>query len=241
MDENTNTDPVVEPDTGAEQALPVETQEPDAVDAPAVAEPSEPSEGAEVEETDSTPTQDDKLRKYAASQGFELDSPNAIKAAQIAMKAQSEATRNHQKASELERNLTGRSDEYAEEVAEQTGQDPELLKRLQRVEVKEAVRDFWSQDGIDRKYEPDMIKLLAEKPHLAGDLESLYASAVMKSGSVAATKSQGKREALQALAHSQQAAVPTGNATNSGTTPKGKPFEELSVEEMEAKLGFVQR
>jgi hypothetical protein len=66
---------------------------------------------------------------------------------------------------------------------------------------------------VDPAYEPAMIDLLKTKPYLAGDLEALYASAVMKSGGVAAVKSQGKREALSDLAHKQQAAVPTGNAT----------------------------
>jgi hypothetical protein len=54
----------------------------------------------------------------------------------------------------------------------------------------------------------------------------------MKSGGVAAVKSQGKREALESLAHKQQAAVPTGSATTSGQ-PKKKEFKDLSIKEME--------
>lgn len=157
------------------------------------------------------------------------------------MKAQSEATRNGRKASELEKNITTQSDEHAEVVAEQTGQDPELLKRLQRVEVKSAVRDFWDQNPDAKQYEKQMVEILQEKPHLAGDLESLYASALVKSGGIETVKSQASRETLEKLAHKQQAAVPTGHATNSGTTTKEKPFKDLSIKEMEAKLGFVRR
>jgi hypothetical protein len=244
MDDDTTT-ATTDVQTGAEEAQPVTDAGTTAADVTTTTEPSEESQDASTEvETpaeDSAPEADDKLQKYAKSQGLELDSPSAIKAAQIAMKAQSEATRNYHKTTELEKTLSTTSDEVAEVVAEQTGQDPELLKRLQRVEVKEAVRDFWNQDNIDRSYEPKMIELLQTKPHLAGDLESLYATAVMQSGKLDSVKSQGGREALERLAHNQTAAVPRGNATNPGTTPKEKPFRDLSISEMEAKLGSVQR
>lgn len=236
MDENTTTTEEA-PKTGADEALPVVESDADAA-AVETTEPSETSEDAPAQD-ESTP--DDKLQKYAASQGLELDSPSAIKAARIAMKAQSEATRNHHKASELEKSITTQSDEHAEVVAEQTGQDPELLKRLQRVEVKDAVRDFWDSNPDARQYEQKMVEILQEKPHLAGDLESLYASALVKSGGMTAVKSQASRATLEKLAHKQQAAVPAGNATNSGTTPKEKPFKDLSIKEMEAKLGFARR
>lgn len=242
MDEDTTT--VQAPaETGAEEALPVEAEQTEAA-AVETTEPSESQEGAETEES-GQPEVDDKLKKYAASQGLELDSPSAIKAAQIAMKAQSEATRNYHKASELEKTVTTISDADAEQVAEATGKDPELVKRLQRVEVRESVRDFWNTpneagDLPDKSFEPAMVKILETKPYLAGDIESLYASAVFKSGGIAAVKSQGKREALESLAHKQQAAVPMGNATTKAT-PKEKPFADLSIPEMEKKLGFLRR
>lgn len=242
MDEDTTTEQVIPVETGAEEASPVEPEQIQAADVPAVDEPSESdtdSSDSEEQSTDESGV-DGKLKKYAASQGIDLDSPSAIKAASLAMKAQSEATKNSRRASELEKTVSVASDLEATTVAEATGQDPELLKRLQRVEVKEAVRDFWNQDGIDKKFEPTMIELLKTKPYLAGDLESLYASAVLKSGGVAAVKSQGGREALTNLAHKQQAAVPAGNATTKGT-PKGKDFKELSIKEMEKQLGFAPR
>lgn len=239
MDEDTTTGQDVQ-DAGADEAQPVDSEQAQTADVKDVAEPSESEQDTEGEEQPGQSEVDDKLKKYATSQGIELDSPSAIKAARIAMKAQSEATKNGQRASELEKATSAISDDEATRVAESTGQDPELLKRLQRVEVKEAVRDFWNQEGIDRSYEPSMIKLLETKPYLAGDLESLYATAVMKSGGVAAVKSQGKREALESLAHKQQAAVPTGNATTNAA-PKKKDFKDLSIPEMEKQLGFHRR
>lgn len=242
MEEETTTNATVN-DTGVSpEAQPVDAVQAEAVqqettDAPEqqTEQPSEPTEGA------SQPSEDDQLASWAEKKGLTLDSDNAKKAAKMAREAEKAMHQKAQRASELEKSLSTTSDEYAEQTALQTGQDPELLKRLQRVEVKEAVRDFWSENPEAKQYEPQMIELIQQKPHLAGDLESLYATALVKSGNLAAVKSQGKREALESLAHKQQAAVPTGNATNPGITPKAKPFEELSIAEMEAKLGFARR
>ncbi len=239
MDEDTTT-PVAE-DTGAEQAQPVDVAPAEAVEPTAVdteeETPVAPAEGVSDEDTE--------LTDWASKKGLELDSDNAKKAAKMAREAERAMHQKAQKASELEKTVTVQSDAEAEAVAEATGQDPELLKRLQRVEVRDNVRDFWNTplpngDMPDRSIEQAMIEQVTAKPYLAGDLRSLYATALFESGGVAAVKSQGKREALQSLAHKQQAAVPTGNATTTGT-PKTKNFADLSIEEMEAKLGFARR
>jgi plasmid maintenance system antidote protein VapI len=231
MEEETTTPAPV--DTGVETTQPVEAVNTEAVITPAVATEEQTTETTE-------PSDDEQLNKWAESKGLELDSDNAKKAAKMAREAEKAMHSKAQKASELEKAAAAVSDADAVQVAEATGQDPELLKRLQAVETKERVRDFWSQDDIDRSYEPAMIDLLKTKPYLAGDLDALYATAVMKSGGVAAVKSQGKREALESLAHKQQAAVPTGSATTSGQ-PKKKEFKDLSIKEMENKLGFAPR
>lgn len=224
-------------DTGVEQTQPVVSDDTAAVqDTTATTDTTDDQASAT---THDEPSDDDQLNEWAQGKGLELDSDNARKAAKMAREAEKAMHQKAQKASELEKTIATSSDAIAEEVATTTGQDPELLKRLQRVEVRENVRDFWNQEGIDKSYESKMIEILQEKPHLAGDLESLYATAVMKSGGAA--KSQAKREALESLAHKQQAAVPTGHATTPGVTPKDKPFEELSIKEMESKLGFVRQ
>ena len=234
MDEETTT-PTPAPE-GGEQPQPVEVPEP-VVAAP---EPSVEPESQETPEVQAEPSQDDELAKWAQAKGLTLDSENATKAAKMAREAEKAMHQKAQKASELEKSLSTASDEYAERVADDTGQDPELLKRLQRIEVRDAIGQFWSQDGLDRSYEPAMVKILAEKPHLAGDLDALYALAERKGGGVAAAKQQGSKEALKKLAHSQQAAVPRGNATTTAA-PAKKDFSDLSVEEMEKRLGFVRR
>jgi hypothetical protein len=165
------------------------------------------------------PAEDDKLQKFASSHGLDLDSPSAIKAAKMAMDNQAEFQRTRQKASEMEKTMTTMSDESATQVAEQTGQDPEVLKRLQRMEVKDSIREFWDKNPDARNYEGEMAKIAVESG-LYGTPDAILkaAYAMARSSDPDALKSQGKREALESLAHKQQAAVPTGNAVTQGTS-----------------------
>lgn len=242
MDEEPTTVPDVV-DTGADQALPVQPNEPQPADDQPVAEPSEPSQDAEPSEA-SAPQVDDKLTKFAKSQGIDLDSPSAIKAAQIAMKAQSEATRNYHKSAELEK-VTNIAPEQV--PADATPQQQENV-RIRNLELKYEIQGWKMQNQDKLALESDMVnilndpnkKLLVQEGLLT--LDDIYSLAKASSpDNSAEVKSQGKREALQSLAHKQQAAVPAGHATNPSTTPKEKPFNELSLEEMRAKLGVHRR
>lgn len=225
MEETTTTDAPV--DNGASiQGVPVNDQgqaQPEPAEpAPAVEQPTVTTEAQP--EAPSEPSSDEQLAKFAENKGLTLDSENAVKAAKMAMNAEKAMHQKAQKASELEKSVETISDEYAEETALNTGQDPEILKRVQRMEVTNQVRDFWntpdaSGNTPDKSVEPVMIELLKDKPHLAGDLEALYANALVKSGNLADVKSQGGREALESLAQKQQAAVPSGNAVSQGVSP----------------------
>lgn len=232
MDENTTTDPAVPVETGAE-ALPVEQVETNAAADTAPAEPSEtPQDGQ-----DAAPAVDAELQKYAESNGIALDSPGAIKAAEIARKAQSEATRNYQKASELEKAASITDQDLPADATPQQVDNA----RYRNVEIQ-----LWKIQNQDKlALEPQMVEILADPTKKAMvqqgylSLDDIYTMAKGASpDNSAAVKSEGKREALQSLAHKQQAAVPTGHATNPGVTPKEKPFAELSIPEMEAKLGY---
>lgn len=239
MEDDTTTTTPVEP-TGADEALPVQDDAPVVADEPSTTEPSEPSQDVEAEEP-SAPAVDDKLTKYAKSQGIELDSPSAIKAAGIAMKAQAEATRNYQKSSELEKGMSEMSDASAEHTAAATGQDPEVLKRLQRMEVRDTIRTFWANNPGAEQYE-SRINEIAQTAGLYGTPEAIlkasYAMALSENSDK--VKSEARKQTLTNLAHKQQAAVPAGHATTNAT-PKEKPFAELTLEEMAAKLGTVRQ
>lgn len=236
MDDETTTPESV--DTGVEQTQPVDVETTEAVETPEV--DTEEQVEAAPESAEPSVDEDAELSEWASKKGLELDSDNTKKAAKMAREAEKAFHAKSQKASELEKAATTASDEIADSEAIRTGQDPELLRRLQRVEIKNTVSDFYESNPDARQYDALMGEIATERPHLAGDLDALYATAVVKSGGVAAVKSQGKREGLADLAHRQQAAVPRGNATTSGT-PKGKDFKDLSISEMEKKLGFVRQ
>lgn len=207
-------------DQGMAVPQPDETDQAEAVEEtteePQVEEPqSETIETVDVDE----PSEDEQLARFAEAKGLELDSDNARKAAKMAMNAEKLMHNKANRASELERTMSGMSDDSAEQVAEATGQDPEVLKRIQRMEVKESIRDFWESNPEARQYETEMAKIAAEAG-LYGSPEAIlkasYAMAV--SNDVSKLKSQGKREALKSLAQKQQAAVPRGNAVTSSMT-----------------------
>ena len=243
MDENDNTvqpDVQAAPDMGqpASEDAPVET-----LDTTDASVPSDAQQASD-EETQAAPVVDEQLQKFAKSQGLELDSPNAIKAAQALQKARSEATKNYQRSSELEKGMTEMGDASAENVAQATGQDPELLKRLQRIEIRDTIRNFYDNNPDAPKYEARMNEI-AQTAGLYGTPEAILKAAYAMAKAEApdnsdVVRSEGKREALQSLAHKQQAAVPTGHATTQ-STPKEKPFNELTLDEMRQRLGTVRQ
>lgn len=189
----------------------------------AVPEPEETEQATAVEETSEVqtevatePSEDEQLNKFAESKGLQLDSDNARKAAKMAMNAEKLMHSKANRASELEKTMSGMSDESAEQVAQATGQDPEVLKRLQRMEVKDSIREFWDSNPDARQYEAEMAKIAVESG-LYGSPEAILKASYAMAAS-GALKSQGKQEALTSLAHKQQAAVPRGNAVTSSMT-----------------------
>lgn len=193
-------------DDGTEEAVNTTDQE---------AQNSEASTATEVTE----PSEEEQLEKFATVKGLELDSDNARKAAKMAMNAEKQMHAKSQRASELEKTMGQMSDSSATQVAQATGQDPEVLKRLQRVEVRDAIREFWDEHPDARQYEAEMAQVAVESGLYGSPEAILKASyAIAVSNNLNAVKSQGRREGLQSLAHKQQAAVPKGNAVNSVST-----------------------
>lgn len=240
MDENDNTvqpDVQAAPDQGQPAADTVVTETLDQTDT------SVPSDASPAgEETPAAPEADDQLQKFAKSQGLDLDSPSAIKAAQIAMKARSEATRNYQKANELEKAANITQDQLP---ADLTPQQQENV-RLRNLELAYGVQQWKMQNQDKLDMESSMVNILGDpiKKQLVQEgylsLDDVYKLAKAEApDNSAQVRSEGERAALERLAQKQQAAVPTGHATTQ-TPPKEKPFNELSIQEMEAKLGRVR-
>jgi hypothetical protein len=199
-----------------------------AVAQPETTETAEAVKEPTTEATTSEPSSDDNsddVTEFLKKKGVDTSNPEEAlrKVADIARNAEKAMHQKAQKASELEKTLSTTSDEVAEDVALATGQDPEVLKRLQRMEVKDVVREFWDTNPQAREFESQMIEELQTRPHLAGDLDALWAVVQSKNSDV--IKSQGKKEALSSLAQKQQAAVPAGNAVqpNGMGSPKITP------------------
>jgi hypothetical protein len=240
MDEDNITTTDVQ-DTGAE-ALPVVNDDTQVNEVQDTADSSQTQQDAT--ETQSAPEVDEELTKYAESNGFELDSPGAIKAAQLARKSQSEATRNYQKSQELEKATNITNDQLSSDASPQQHENV----RIRNLELQIGISN-WKQSNPEKlALEKEMIGVLSDpnKKYLVQEgylsLDDVYslakASSPDKSSEV---KSQGKQEALQSLAQKQQAAVPTGNATTQSTGGQQKPFSELSIAQMEAKLGYARQ
>ena len=200
-------------DNGTAVVQPEETEQAEAVETPTEEVVEEQPETVEEAE----PSEDEQLAKFAENKGLELDSDNAKKAAKMAMNAERAMHQKAQKAGELEKTMTSMSDESAEYTAQATGQDPEVLKRLQKMEVKDSIREFWDSNPDARKYETQMAEI-ATSSGLYGTPEAIlnasYAIALSKDTN--GVKSDVRRQTLNSLAQKQQAAVPTGNATTSG-------------------------
>jgi hypothetical protein len=182
-------------------------------------EPTEANNDAEATQVDETPTEaPDDTSKWLQAKGIDPSDPEAInKLAKSAREAERAMHQKAQRAKELERSMTELSDESAEQIAMSTGQDPELLKRLQRFEVKSTINDFFVDNPDAKQYEQDMIQEMTNSG-LYGSPEAMlkaaYAMAVAKNPDK--VKSQARKETLESLAQKQQASVPTGNATNAG-------------------------
>ena len=207
-------------------------------------EPTEATTEAEPAQADEAPeAAEDDNSQWLSSKGIDPSDPEAInKLAKSAREAERAMHQKAQRAKELERSMTELSDESAEQIAISTGQDPELLKRLQRFEVKSTINDFFVDNPDAKQYEQDMIQEMTNSG-LYGSPEAMlkaaYAMAVAKNPDK--VKSQARKETLENLAQKQQASVPTGNATNAGIS--SNKITSQNVDEMVAKndLAWFQK
>lgn len=228
-----------QPDT-EEQAEAVEQTTEETQETEDSSQPEETQEESPAEDTSDA----DKLRKWAEAKGLTLDSDNAVKAAQMAREAEKAMHQKAQKASELEKSTKIAEEQVPEDATEQQKDNI----RARNLELRMDIRD-WKDANPDKVGdEAKMVEVLGD-PTKKALLQEGYLSIddvwkLAAGGDTTRTETaeqNGKTKALKSLAQKQQAAVPTGNATTSETKSKEKPFEELSVKEMEAKLGFARR
>lgn len=229
MEETTTTDAPVEQGgdvTNDNTPQPEQTEQAEAV---TTTEPTQ--ESTKTEEPTEETQEDNSTKKWLENKGIDLNSPEAIeKVAEMARNAEKAM---HQKAGEKSK-LEKALDEGITQEAEATGFSDEDRLDLVRIKTKLSVREFFDSKPDAREHEQAMIEQLQQKPHLAGDLESLYALAVVNSGSLDNIKSQGKQEALKSLAQKQQATAPSGNAVSAA--PSSQAITPSNVDQMVARM-----
>lgn len=212
-----------------EESQPEQTEQAEAVE-------STPDQPEQETQPTSEPSDDDKLAKWAEAKGLTLDSDNAVKAAQMARNAEKAMHEKAQKASELEKSVEKVSDQEVAQYEENTGETVSETDRVVRkLVVKDSVRTFFDNNPEAKPFEQAMIVELQKKPHLVGDLESLYANAVVNSGNIEAVKSDAKRETLTQLAHNQQASAPKGNAVNASQMASQQTITPQNVDQLVAQ------
>lgn len=229
MEEQTTTDASVQAATGGEiNGIPVDDQgmavaapEPsDSTDATAESEPnaSEPDEDTSVTEVSSETTSnwDDDVREWAEKKGLDLDNPQDVsKALKSYREAEKTLHKTSQEKSTLEKRIS--SGEFTAPVDD--SEAASLRSEIAQIKLENQVNTFWAQNPEAKEFEPAMVEILQDRPHLANDIEALYALARVNSGT---DKVSGGREALEKLASKQKAAAVTGNATTSAPTKSDK-------------------
>lgn len=230
MDKQTITEPVgTQPSGGVqipvdasgmaipELEAPTETavsQTPDESTTTSTEAPADVQEVGDSEAVDNTNTQvqQDDLVKWAANKGIEVSSDAERKLAEMARNAEKAMHTKAGEVSQLQKSVAEQAptvDEYGDPLAK-------LEQKVQRMELDTQVRNFYQDHPDARSMDAELGTLVEQRPHLAGDLEALYALAKMNqlTSSTDSLKSDGAREALQSLATKQAANVPTGNATS---------------------------
>lgn len=181
--------------------------------APAVEQTTEPTSQPETQPEEPVQT-DNSDSEWLKNKGIDPSSPDAVE--KLAKMARSSEKAMHEKAqqkSELEKSVGEVADQQIAQHEQDTGtQVSETDRAVQRLLIKDNVRTFFDSNPEAKPFEKAMAAELENAPHLAGDLQSLYARAVVASGD--SVRSQAKQETLESLAQKQTASVPRGNAVN---------------------------
>lgn len=158
---------------------------------------------------------DKDLAKWAEAKGVSIDSEKEVKLAQMARESERSMHQSRQEKSELQKTLAP-EESYVTPPTE----DTDVMSELQQVKLQLAVQNFYQLNPEARDLDTQMAEVVQERPHLANDLEALYAFTKSKqTGSQAESlKKEGGREALTQLANKQQATAVKGSAVNSAPT-----------------------
>lgn len=222
MEETTTTAPV-------EAVGGVEPQ-PTEVETPVAAEVAETQ--PETDPIESTPV--DENVEWLKSKGVDPTSPDSI--SKVA-KMYRDAEKHMHEATQSKNQL---NDQAVATINPDDYESP-LWAEVQQLKTQQTVRDFYDAHPEAKEMDAELASVVQAKPYLAQDLEAAYAvvRASKTDAQIKEAEARGRERAKAELAKTSTAVTPTGNA--SGAAQPDKPFAELSLAEMEAKLGFVRR
>jgi hypothetical protein len=227
-DEPITPDDVV--DTGAEQALPEETND----DGAALAT-QEQKDQPQGDADASVPEADDKLKSFAKGLGIEDISDlseRESKLLKVAKDNQAEFQRKAQESSELKKAVSSDAQQaITDAVNEGTVDDAQLaLAQVAALKLENSVDKFFNNNPDAKQYEAAMVKEISDRPEigslvLQGQLSVNDLYAMVRGGDkkiVQEAKTQGGKEALQQLANKQIAKAVPGSATTSSYSSSEK-------------------
>lgn len=181
-----------------------------AIDDTAEVATDEQTDGSEA----ASPDTDEDLA-WLRNKGIDPEDPEfARKAAQLARTTEREF---HKSRAEVKSQLQdATSASYEDEYGDPTAQ------RLQVLETRVAVQDFYSSNPDAKDMDADMAKIVQEKPYLAQDLDAVYAIAKSSryESELKAAETKGADRAKQEIARSSGAPLPKGNASSDVPAPK---------------------
>lgn len=208
-------------DQGQALTLPEDTAEETPAVNDSTTETEQPADDGATESKEALPEEaDDKLKSFAKGQGIDDLSSLSQREMSLLKSAydnKAEQDRMRQQASELEKasKITNEQlpdDATPEQVDNVRIRNLELTMEVQRWKLANPDKLAQEQAMVNVLSDPNK-RAMVQEGYLS--LDDVYSIAKSTSGSDDDLKSQGKREALETLAHTQQAAVPRGNAVNS--------------------------
>lgn len=244
MSENSPTEDGVDPNAGAEQALPADSTDSSAEgqqDAASSGNAQDADQGQSNEPDASQSTQDDDasssdedLTKFAKAQGIDdytsltEREKKILKTAHDNQKAYRKSTQD--KSDELKQTLEDAEKPTQEELDSDVDGNTELRAEVNQLRAAQRVESFYGKNPEAREYETEMKDLVLEEVktngteaarYLSSDLGRLLTLAKARRGdSTEDAKAQGAREEREKLRKRQEGSSDSGQAQNSHSTPK---------------------
>lgn len=208
MEETTTTEPTEDQTSGVDDSTQLEAAVDEAGSQPETGDAPDNDSEDESEDTPDT-SDDDEVKSWAEKKNLPLDDP--LKLAKMVRESEQKM---HQatKDTKLKEAIT------APKEVDQADTQAVWNERLEQLEAKNSVTDFYLRNPEARSFDAQMAKEVQAKPYLAQDLDALYAVVRFNELNTDDIKSAGGREALENLAQRQKATAVKGNATNSRIT-----------------------